>query len=163
MDEGVKVGLDKFREWLDGFGDPQDVDKADGNSQTSTYASKEMIFHKNHKSARTRWIAPADFPSQGIINAYLKPAVDKSKTRFSWGKPDLDRLQQVGSQTPKHAVLTFFNDCSYIFSFQQLHSSVLCGNNRLGPRRNRSCRSSYSQSFGKWFEANPDRVLLHAL
>ena len=81
--EGIKNGLQRLREWLDGFGEP-----------LSSSSQKEVVFHNKHKSARTRWIAPADFPSHGIIKAYLQPVVDKSEATFSWGKPDLTSLQQ---------------------------------------------------------------------
>ena len=82
--EGVHGGLSRFREWMDGIDDllPDDATQL------------EISFHRKHRSARTRWAAPADFPSRGIITAYLKPAVDTSRTRFSWARPDLDALQQ---------------------------------------------------------------------
>ena len=87
--DGIKKGLSAFREWLDGIDDA-----------SSSSSQKEVaVFHKKHKSARTRWVAPSDFPSEGIINAYLKPAVDKSDTRFSWAKPDLTGLQYYCAET----------------------------------------------------------------
>jgi len=91
--DGISKGLTKFREWLDGFGDPPVDDK------DKCYMSKEALFHKKHKTARTRWVAPADFPSQAIINAYVKPVVDKSEVKFSWAKPDLGGLQQFCADT----------------------------------------------------------------
>ena len=93
----IKEGLQGFRDWLDGFGDPL-VTNEDADDQSS-YLSRQMIFHKTHKSARTRWIAPADFPSLAIINAYIKPAVDKSNSRFSWEKPRMDDLQLFCAET----------------------------------------------------------------
>ncbi|KAL7553273.1 hypothetical protein ACHAWF_016532 [Thalassiosira exigua] len=84
--QGIKDGLKRFRDWLDGFGDPDS-------------AEDEFIFHKKHRTARTRWIVPPDFPSQAIINAYLKPAVDKSKAQFSWAKPDVQGLQRYCAET----------------------------------------------------------------
>lgn len=86
--EGVIAGLTKFREWLDGFGDP----KSSGDDKC--YLSKEALFHKKHRSARTRWAAPADFPSPAIVHAYLRPAVDKSEAKFSWGRPDPEGLRR---------------------------------------------------------------------
>ncbi|EJK53385.1 hypothetical protein THAOC_27193, partial [Thalassiosira oceanica] len=82
--EGVHGGLSRFRDWMDGIGDvlPDDA------------TPPEVAFHGKHRSARTRWAAPADFPSRGIITAYLKPAVDISGTRFTWARPDLDALQR---------------------------------------------------------------------
>ncbi len=85
--EGIAGGLTRFREWLDGFDDP-------GNDRESKrYLSNEALFRKKHRTARTRCAAPADFPSPAIINAYLKPVVDKSEAKFSWAKPDLPGLQ----------------------------------------------------------------------
>jgi len=85
--EGIKNGLQRLRDWLDGFGDPV------------SSSTKEVGFHNKHKSARTRWIAPADFPSHGIIKAYLQPVVDNSEATFSWGKPDLTSLQHYCAET----------------------------------------------------------------
>lgn len=89
--EDIHASLQKFREWLDGMGDPPS--NADGT------LSNEMIFHKKHKSARHRWVAPSDFPSQAIISAYQKPTVDKSEARFSWAKPNMEGLRHFCSET----------------------------------------------------------------
>lgn len=86
---GVRDGLQRFREWLDGLEDPL----AD-EGESATFLSKVQLFHKKHKSARTRWIAPADFPSNAILDGYMKPAVDGSTGNFTWGKPDIDGLRQ---------------------------------------------------------------------
>jgi len=91
-EEGIRVGLQKFREWLDSFGDPALADDDDASH-------REYLFHKKHKSARTRWVAPADFPSLGILNAYLKPVVDKSQAKFTWATPDLQGLQSYCAET----------------------------------------------------------------
>ncbi|KAL3806169.1 hypothetical protein ACHAXA_003461, partial [Cyclostephanos tholiformis] len=92
-DEGIRDGLQKFREWLDGFGDPAFDNCEDVSSH------KVSLFHKKHKSARTRWVAPADFPSRGIINAYLNPVVDRSDAKFSWAIPNLQGLQNFCAET----------------------------------------------------------------
>jgi DNA excision repair protein ERCC-5 len=86
--EGIRDGLQRFREWLDGLDDPL----AD-EDEPATFLSKLKLFHKKHQSARTRWIAPADFPSPAIIDGYMKPAVDSSAASFTWGKPDIDGLR----------------------------------------------------------------------
>ena len=82
-ESGVKEGLQRFRDWLDGIDELHDPGSA-----------KEVLFHKKHKSARTRWSCPSDFPSQAVLSAYLRPTVDKSEATFSWAKPDLIGLQQ---------------------------------------------------------------------
>jgi len=75
----VKGGLTMFRKWLDGF-EPTD------SVTTRTLAEKE--FSNKHRTARTRWSAPKDFPSPSVLTAYQKPVVDKSDSPFSWGVPD---------------------------------------------------------------------------
>jgi DNA excision repair protein ERCC-5 len=92
-DDGIRDGLKQFREWLDGFGDPS-LDESD-----ELTSLKVKTFHKKHHSARTRWVAPADFPSAGIIKAYLHPVVDKSKVKFSWGIPNLDGLHHFCAES----------------------------------------------------------------
>jgi len=87
--EGIRDGLQRFREWLDGLDDPLAEE-----DESATFLSKVKLFHKKHQSARTRWIAPADFPSPAIIDGYMKPAVDSSAANFTWGKPDIEGLRQ---------------------------------------------------------------------
>lgn len=104
--DGIAQGLEHLREWLDGFDDPS---SSNSTGKSTPSSSKEVnrsnvnrsnvAFRKKHSSARTRWIAPADFPSRAIINAYLKPVVDNSTVRFSWGKPDLPGLQRFCAET----------------------------------------------------------------
>jgi hypothetical protein len=92
-EDGIRDGLQRFREWLDGFGDSSLDD-------TENFSSRKVaLFHKKHKSARTRWVAPADFPSRGIVNAYLNPVVDKSGAKFSWALPNLQGLQNFCADT----------------------------------------------------------------
>lgn len=96
--DNIKEGLQEFREWLDGFGDDPSLLKNDGDDE-STYLSRRKIFHKKHKSARTRWIAPSDFPSEAIITAYSKPVVDKSDGKFTWAKPNIEGLQKFCAES----------------------------------------------------------------
>jgi len=91
VSQDVKIGLDKFRKWLDGF-DPFDVlNFVKGGTQEGTL-TKERVFHRKHVSARTRWVAPKYFPDPMVLSAYLNPVVDKSPERFSWDLPDVNRL-----------------------------------------------------------------------
>jgi DNA excision repair protein ERCC-5 len=78
----LKSGLTSFKKWLDGF-DPGYV-LALKNAEDCV-SSKEQLFHSKHRTARTRWIAPENFPSDSVMKAYTDPVVDKSKDRFSWG------------------------------------------------------------------------------
>ena len=93
----IEKGLSEFRHWLDGFGD--DPVLPENDEIETTYLSKRKQFHKKHKSARTRWVAPPDFPSQSIINAYKKPVVDKSDGKFTWAKPNIEGLRQFCAES----------------------------------------------------------------
>ena len=86
VSSSVKEGLTAFRKWLDGF-DP--LDKTIGDLKTT----REKVFHHKHRTARSRWIAPKDFPSSSVMHAYMKPVVDMSQEKFSWGKPNLKSIQ----------------------------------------------------------------------
>jgi DNA excision repair protein ERCC-5 len=83
VSEGILEGLQAFRTWLDGF----DVDDS-----TITDNSKVLEFTKKHKSARSCWIVPNNFPSRKVLQAYSRPVVNSSRTVFSWGFPDLDAI-----------------------------------------------------------------------
>lgn len=87
--DSVKEGLSKFRAWMDGF-DPYDALKTKSDSNEKLSAEQEFL--RKHKSARTQWAAPQNFPAVNVMNAYLKPVVDTSSEPFSWGTPDRERL-----------------------------------------------------------------------
>jgi DNA excision repair protein ERCC-5 len=84
VSESVLDGLTAFRNWLDGF----ELDEKT-NSDNSIIAE----FTKKHKSARSRWLLPSNFPSAYVLQAYTRPIVDSSQTKFSWGVPDLDAIR----------------------------------------------------------------------
>ncbi|KAL7558793.1 hypothetical protein ACA910_018294 [Epithemia clementina (nom. ined.)] len=81
--DNLKEGLSMFASWLDGFGD------LETNTNLTDTARQ---FHEKHKTARTRWIVPPNFPADSVIQAYLNPVVDKSSEKFSWGVPDVEAL-----------------------------------------------------------------------
>ena len=84
------AGLQKFKEWLDGF-DPTDLAK--GNIAVNATMSLQQKFHQKHKNARQRWEAPHNFPAKDALQGYLRPVVDSSTEQFSWGTPDMDELR----------------------------------------------------------------------
>lgn len=84
MVEGTKTGLLKFKEWLDGVSD----DLGDGSDE----GTRLQRFHETHRAARTRWATPEGFPAENVIQAYLNPVVDKSEERFTWARPDVEKL-----------------------------------------------------------------------
>ena len=86
----LKGGLEKFRTWLNGF---EPIVEAKARKDTgSGEITKEQAFHIKHRSARNRWNAPENFPSGGVISAYVNPVVDKSTTKFSFGVPDMENI-----------------------------------------------------------------------
>lgn len=51
-------------------------------------------FKREHRNIRKSWQLPASFPNRTVRDAYLQPQVDRNKTRFSYGKPDLQLLRK---------------------------------------------------------------------
>jgi DNA excision repair protein ERCC-5 len=86
MAEGTKEGLLKFKEWLDG------ISLGDDAYDESDEGSRLMRFREKHQTARTRWTTPDGFPSENVIQAYVNPVVDKSDERFTWARPDVEKL-----------------------------------------------------------------------
>jgi len=93
----VKEGLTAFRKWLDGF-DPLDEITRGNDSLSDSKTTRERVFHHKHRSARSRWIAPKDFPAPSVMQAYMKPVVDTSRETLSWGKPHLDHIKTFCSK-----------------------------------------------------------------
>ena len=90
VSENLREGLQRFRSWLDGF---EPVVEANARKDPGAKArTKEQKFHVKHKSARNRWDAPENFPSESVISAYINPVVDKSSAKFSFAEPDLDGM-----------------------------------------------------------------------
>jgi hypothetical protein len=54
----------------------------------------QRYFKSSHRGVRRTWHLPASFPSQAVMDAYLKPLVDRNTARFSCGRPDTALLQQ---------------------------------------------------------------------
>ncbi|CAK7565067.1 MAG: DNA repair protein rad2 [Sporothrix epigloea] len=79
-----KNGLEEFRAWW------QDV-QSHGRSKE---ADADSAFRRNfRKSQGTKLFLPLGFPSAAVVDAYLKPEVDRSAEPFQWGVPDLDGLR----------------------------------------------------------------------
>ena len=89
VSKNLRAGLKEFRKWLDGF----DPNEAIGKGPDESTLTKGQVFSRNHRAARTRWVAPKNFPSEKVISAYTNPVVDKSNEKFSWGTPDLTKLE----------------------------------------------------------------------
>lgn len=85
----ISERLQEFRKWMNGY-DFAETDSVD-NDQIHE-------FQKKHRSARSRWILPPDFPAANVLQAYSRPVVDSSNDRFSWEKPDIDQLRSFLSR-----------------------------------------------------------------
>ena len=49
-------------------------------------------FARKHKNVVRRWEVSSEFPSRAVVEAYLKPAVDRSDEAFEWGEPQVERI-----------------------------------------------------------------------
>ncbi|ODV93246.1 hypothetical protein PACTADRAFT_51863 [Pachysolen tannophilus NRRL Y-2460] len=75
--------LINFRNW---WMDYQRGVKIDPNESSIRKKLRKLLFSK-------KLYLDNFFPNQLIFEAYLKPEVDHDKTKFQWGKPDLDKLR----------------------------------------------------------------------
>ena len=88
---GVRDGLAAFRKWLDGFDGLKEKVEDKNNSALNEFCRK-------HKTARERWVAPKDFPSANVLQAYSKPVVDSSDENFSWDVPHIENIRSFCSR-----------------------------------------------------------------
>jgi 5'-3' exonuclease len=49
-------------------------------------------FARKHKNVVRRWEVSSEFPSRAVVEAYMKPAVDRSEEAFEWGEPQVERI-----------------------------------------------------------------------
>jgi hypothetical protein len=61
---------------------------------TGEETAAQRYFKSSHRGVRRTWHLPASFPSQAVMDAYVKPLVDRNTARFSCGRPDTALLQQ---------------------------------------------------------------------
>lgn len=80
--------LQEFRKWMDGY----------DFGENDTYNGQILEFQKKHRSARSRWILPHNFPAANVLQAYSRPVVDSSNENFSWEKPDIEKLRSFLSR-----------------------------------------------------------------
>ena len=58
------------------------------------FNEKQIDFLRDScKRIKKHWVPPDGFPNERVVDAYLKPTVDRSKEDFEWGKPDMDLLR----------------------------------------------------------------------
>jgi 5'-3' exonuclease len=75
----LEEGLEKFRKWLDGF-DPLDVLARRIDNSSELHHTKEQTFHSKHRTARTRWIAPANFPADNVMQVSSYTCITNGRT-----------------------------------------------------------------------------------
>lgn len=81
------LALTQFREWLTSLSPPSIPKK---NQEDMSEKHRFML---KHASSRNKWITNEDFPNIQVIDAYMKPNVDKSTKSFSWSRPDREKLE----------------------------------------------------------------------
>ena len=54
----------------------------------------EKEFKKKHRNVRKTWQLPSNFPSQEVVDAYLRPTVDSCKDKFTFARPDVGLLRR---------------------------------------------------------------------
>ncbi|GIL99001.1 hypothetical protein Vretimale_4298, partial [Volvox reticuliferus] len=99
-----QAGLERFRTWVES----PDVgilvaarqlageEAGEGDVQPDDTAAQRE-FKRHHRAVRKNWQLPASFPSPSVLEAYLQPRLDPNKTRFSFGRPDIELLRQFCS------------------------------------------------------------------
>ena len=60
----------------------------DGAAEEEEDSPATLEFKRRHASARKTFVLSEGFPSQAVVDAYLRPQVDSSRERFEWGAPD---------------------------------------------------------------------------
>lgn len=83
INSDLRDGLTRFRKWMDDY-DPEGPLSSRPEARDGL-PPNQLIFQRQHRAARIKWQAPSNFPSDGVIKAYLDPVVDRSEERFTWG------------------------------------------------------------------------------
>ena len=64
-----------------------------GWMECAEITSRRQSFKRGHQTMKRSWRIPDDFPSSAVLEAYEKPAVDRSREPLLWGKPNLNLLR----------------------------------------------------------------------
>jgi DNA excision repair protein ERCC-5 len=72
MSRGPKQGLMDFHNWLTMFNPLEDAPSQAGRKDEASLSALEE-FSRKHRSAKTRWETPGNFPSDRVIAAYMSP------------------------------------------------------------------------------------------
>ena len=89
----------EFEKWVNGIDeDLVALVKSQSTEQGNAGEDLKAEFKQKHKSVRKSWILPDDFPSSEVMEAYAKPALDDSKSRFTFVTPDFPNLKMFCSR-----------------------------------------------------------------
>ncbi|KAG7380018.1 HhH2 [Phytophthora boehmeriae] len=107
-------GLREFKEWVQAFDVAEEANRIasqkkkkkkpakskdngaseeDEDDDDSDSESVRERFQRSHASVRRKWELGDEFPSKHVVQAYMRPQVDRSEARFSWSAPDLAALR----------------------------------------------------------------------
>lgn len=68
--------------------------QAEPQAAAAAAAERMAEYKRTHLKARGQWQLPPSFPSPAVVEAYLKPHVDRDKARFSWGSLQGELLRE---------------------------------------------------------------------
>ncbi|CAE7792282.1 UVH3, partial [Symbiodinium sp. KB8] len=91
-------GLRTFAEWLQGLYKARELEELASLKPTKKQVAEldpAMRFMYTHRSARTKWSAPSEFPSRMVMQAYLRPTVSSSTEPFTWTLPQVDPIKAL--------------------------------------------------------------------
>lgn len=91
-------GLEDFKNWVNAVDDDivALIREDEAKEEKQRPVTKE--FKQKHKTIRKSWVLPEDFPSQEVVESYQKPALDDSKSKFTFISPDFPMLESFCSR-----------------------------------------------------------------
>ncbi|KAM3142872.1 hypothetical protein pb186bvf_004935 [Paramecium bursaria] len=94
-----KEALLRFSEWAS----RADLFLKDRDRHYENLPQKEIEYKLKHMNYKKSWELPMDFPSQIVIDGYLKPRIDKSEEKFTWGQPAMNKIIQYAKEQLKYS------------------------------------------------------------
>ena len=49
----------------------------------------QVAFHNKHKTSRSKWSVPQNFPDPAVNHEYMNPKANRSLEKFCWDLPDI--------------------------------------------------------------------------
>lgn len=82
--------LKRFKCWLES----SSLDEFTNTTPLFNMMDGIDAFDNSHKSSKSKWSVPDDFPNSEVYNAYFDPLVSKDSAEFSWILPDINQIKQ---------------------------------------------------------------------